>query len=115
MSLTAVVTGQRLLAVASGDRKFRDRHVSHAAARLNAKPMSVARATVAADVRHHKPLTMHEFNSSSGGCVSRSLATAKPMSVALATVFAASFVIRHSSFNVRRTFCSFPEHHQWNT
>ena len=53
---------------------------------------------------------MHKFISCSGGCVSRKTAeavkacspwraaTAKPMSVALATVFAASFVIRHSSF-----------------
>jgi hypothetical protein len=40
---------------------------------------------------------------------------AKPMSVALATVFAASSVIRHSSFVIHGTFCSFPEHHQWNT
>ncbi len=40
---------------------------------------------------------------------------AKPMSVTLATVFAASFVIRHSSFVIHGTFRSFPEHHQWNT
>ena len=33
----------------------------------------------------------------------------------LATVFAASFVIRHSTFVIHCTFCSFPEHHQWNT
>jgi len=37
------------------------------------------------------------------------------LSVALATVFAASFDIRHSSFVIHGTFCSFPEHHQWNT
>ena len=30
-------------------------------------------------------------------------------------IFAASFVIRHSSFVIHSTFCSFPEHHQWNT
>ena len=40
---------------------------------------------------------------------------ARPMSIALATVFAASFVIRHSSFVIHGTFCSFPEHHPWNT
>ncbi|PYL49150.1 MAG: hypothetical protein DMF32_07555 [Verrucomicrobia bacterium] len=28
---------------------------------------------------------------------------------------AASFVIRHLSFVIHGTFCSFPEHHQWNT
>jgi aryl-alcohol dehydrogenase-like predicted oxidoreductase len=52
---------------------------------------------------HHKPLTMHELNSCSGGCVSRKFRVrhgphaaarlnAKPMSVAVATVFD----IRHS-------------------
>ena len=30
-------------------------------------------------------------------------------------VFAASFVIRHSTFVIHCTFCSFPEHYQWNT
>ena len=76
---------------------------------------------------------MQESGRCSGGCLSRSLAArfespavaqftrrgghplGRPMSVALATVFAASFDIRHSSFVIHITFCSFPEHHQWNT